>query len=258
MAITKDEMVERIKRRLGHPVVKVELDDTQIIDNINFAVQKWKKWAIGAATVEKYMTMALSAGQVFYDLPPEVTEVVNYSTEQAGSINTLFTIENYLYNQGLYDFITNTHGEYSLLSYHIARNFLEDLRKYIPDAYNYRYHRYTNQIEINPPPPSGGQMIIQGTNWNSPGMILLRTYVVETEVDKNLYDEDWIFDYSTSLSKRNLGLIRRKFENFQSIGNIGISMDGSSLIGEADTELEKLEETLRLEEPFDGYGLDLH
>jgi len=35
-------------------------------------------------------------------------------------------------------------------------------------------------------------------------------------------------------------------------------MDGSSLIGEADTELEKLEETLRLEEPFDGYGLDLH
>ena len=252
MAITKDEMVERIKRRLGHPVVKVELDDTQIIDNINFAVQKWKKWAIGAATVEKYMTMALSAGQVFYDLPPEVTEVVNYSTEQAGSINTLFTIENYLYNQGLYDFITNTHGEYSLLSYHIARNFLEDLRKYIPDAYNYRYHRYTNQIEINPPPPSGGQMIIQGTNWNSPGMILLRTYVVETEVDKNLYDEDWIFDYSTSLSKRNLGLIRRKFENFQSIGNIGISMDGSSLIGEAD------EETLRLEEPFDGYGLDLH
>ncbi len=257
MAITKDELIERIKRRLGHPVVKIELDDAQVIDNIEFAVKKWKKWAVGAGTVEKYMTLPLSAGQTFYDLPAEVVEVVNYSTEQAGSINTLFTIENYLYNQGLYDFITHTHGEYSILSYHIARNFLEDLRKYIPDAYNFRYHRYTNQIEINPPPPSGGSITVQGSNWNSPGVILLRTYVVETELNKNLYEEDWIFDYSTSLSKRNLGLIRRKFENFQSIGNIGIGLDGSSLIGEADAELEKLEETLRNEEPFDGYGLDL-
>ncbi len=257
MAITKEEFIEKIKRRLGHPVVKVELDDTQIIDNIDHAVKKWKKWAVGAGTVEKYMTIPLSAGQTIYDLPAEVTDVVGYSTEQAGSINQLFTIENYLYNQGLYDFITHTHGEYSLLSYHIARNFLEDLRKYIPDAYNFRYHRYTNQIEINPPPPSGGAIYIEGTAWNSPGIILLRTYVVETDVDKNLYDEDWIYDYSTALSKKNLGLIRRKFENFQSIGNIGIGLDGSSLIGEAETELERLEETLRLEESFDGYGLEL-
>jgi hypothetical protein len=257
MAITKDELIEKIKRRFGHPVVKVELDDTQIIDHIDFAVRKWKKWAVGAATVEKYMTLPLSAGQTMYDLPAEVVDVINYSTEQAGSINTLFTIENYLYNLGLYDFITHTQGEYSLLSYHIARNFLEDLRKYIPDAYNFRYHRYTNQIEIQPPPPSGGSMTIEGTNWNSPGIILLRTYVVETEVGKNLYDEDWIFDYSTALSKKSLGLIRRKFENFQSIGNIGLTMDGSSLIGEAESELERLEETLRTEEGFDGYGIEL-
>lgn len=257
MAQTKEEMVVRIRRRLGFPVVKVELDDAQIIDHIDFAVQKWKKWAVGAGTTEKYMTLPLSAGQTMYPLPDEVVEVVNYSTEQAGSINTLFTIENYLYNLGLYDFITHTHGEYSLLSYHIARNFLEDLRKYIPDAYNFRYHRYINTLEINPAPPSGGNMTIEGTNWNSPGIILLRTYVLETEVNKNLYDEDWIFDYSTALCKKSLGLIRRKFENFTSIGNIGLTMDGSSLIGEAESELERLEETLRTEEPFDGYGLEL-
>lgn len=258
MAITKDELIEKIKRRFGHPVVKVELDDAQIIDHIDFAVRKWKKWAIGAGTVEKYMTLPLSAGQSMYPLPEDVVEVIGYGTEQAGSINTLFTIENYLYNQGLYDFITHTQGEYSILSYHIARNFLEDLRKYIPDAYNFRYHRYTNTLEINPPPPSGSNITVQGTNWNSPGIILLRTYVVETEVGKNLYEEDWIYDYSTALSKKTLGLIRRKFENFTSIGNVGLSMDGSSLIGEADTELEKLEETLRTEEPFDGYGLELY
>jgi len=257
MAITKDELVEKIKRRLGHPVVKVELDDATIIDHINYTVQKWKKWAVGAATTEKYFTLPLSAGQTMYDLPDDVVEVINYSTEQAGSINTLFTIENYLYNQGLYDFITHTQGEYSILSYHIARNFLEDLRKYIPDAYNFRYHRYTNQIEINPPPPSGGTMTIQGTNWNSPGIILVRAYVLESDVARNLYDEVWVYDYATALSKKTLGLIRRKFEGFTSIGNVGITMDGSSLISEADTEIERLEEQLRLEEPFDGYGIEL-
>ena len=40
--------------------------------------------------------------------------------------------------------------------------------------------------------------------------------------------------------------------NFTSIGNTGISLDGDSLLGEGQSEKEKLEEELREEEAYEG------
>jgi hypothetical protein len=48
-------------------------------------------------------------------------------------------------------------------------------------------------------------------------------------------------------------LIRRKFANFTSIGNTGLSLDGDSLISEGTTEKERLEEKLKDEEVWDAY-----
>jgi hypothetical protein len=73
-----------------------------------------------------------------------------------------------------------------------------------------------------------------------------------TEVEEDLYESDWILDYVTALSKINLGIIRRKFESFSSMGNSGISLDGGDLISEGKDEKEALEETLRLEESWEG------
>ena len=47
-----------------------------------------------------------------------------------------------------------------------------------------------------------------------------------------------------------------KFSNFASLGNIGISLDGDSMISEGKEEKEKLEEDLRLEETWEGYGME--
>jgi hypothetical protein len=52
-----------------------------------------------------------------------------------------------------------------------------------------------------------------------------------------------------------LGRIRSKFAQFNSIGNIGIGLDGDTLLQEGITEKEKLDETLRLEESYEGYGI---
>ena len=52
-----------------------------------------------------------------------------------------------------------------------------------------------------------------------------------------------------------LGMIRRKFAQFNSIGNIGISLDGDQLVQEGKEEKDRLEETLRTEEGYDGYPI---
>lgn len=270
--MTKSDLAEKIMRRLGAPMIKVELDSSQLFDSIDVARNKFIKWAVGQATQETFITIMLSAGQYVYDLPIGVTEVVSYEDREGtyGDINTLFTIDNFLYNQGAFDMLLNTTGDnYSIISYHIARDFLETVQRYTPSKYNYKYHRYTNQIEIHPAPPSGSFLNIINNDGDtvavdSPGWILLRTFMIEGsslnnwvsgDTDNNFYESDWIFDYALAESKIMLGRVRSKFAQFASIGNTGISLDGDTLISEGKEEKDALKETLMLEESYTGYPI---
>lgn len=272
---SKSDLADLIKRRLGAPVIKVELTTQQIFDCIDYAKQKWVKWGIGNSQVETYFTLMLNAGQNFYDLPIGVLDIIEYNDQGSEwGINTLFTVDNFLYSRGVYDPLIWTGGYgYNLVSYHIARDFLKTVDKYTPSIYNYKYHKYTNQLEVQPAPPSGNALEVGGVTYDSPGFVLIRSYMMEGshyagmesdpskstwkrgDSDTNFYTSDWLFDYALAECKIVLGRIRSKFAQFASIGNIGISLDGDQLIQEGTTEKERLDETLRLEEGYEGYGI---
>ncbi len=284
--LSKAELAEKIKRRLGAPVIKVELEDIQIYDAIDYAKDKWVKWGAGNATVETFFTVLLLANQNFYDLPVGVTEIVNYDDNGRGyGINTLFTVENFMYSQGAYDGLLWASRGYgsSIVSYHIAIDWLKTLDRYTPSVYSYKYHRYTNQLEVHPAPPSGSYMEVVDENGqtvtvDSPGYVLVKSYMMEGShyanmetnnslstwkrtgiragsSDTNFYTSDWIFDYALAECKIMLGRIRSKFAQFNSIGNIGIALDGDQLLQEGIQEKETLDERLRLEESHEGYGI---
>lgn len=288
--ISKAELSEKIKRRLGAPVVKVELDDLQIYDAIDYAKDKWVRWGSGNATVETYFTVLLLANTNFYDLPLGVVDIVDCDDQGRGyGINTLFTVENFLFTRGTYNGLWSNYGYgSSLLDYHIAIDYLKTLDRYTPSIYNYKYHRYTNQLEVQPAPPSGSGTVDtvdsqgQTITVDSPGFALVRSFMIEgshyggmessnsesnwkrqttgmhnSDSDANFYTSDWIFDYSLAECKIILGRIRSKFAQFASIGNTGIALDGDQLIQEGIQEKERLEETLRLEESYEGYGISI-
>ena len=291
---SKNDLSERLKRRLGYPVIKVELDPQQIFDAIDYARDKWIKWAAGQATAETFFTVLLSAGKVFYDLPVGVVTIVDYDDRGAawGGINTLFTIDNYLFNRGAYNWIWATGYDYSFVSYHLSLDYLKTIDRYTPTAYNYKYHPYTNQLEVHPPPPCGNSMEVPvsgrecdgtlvTTTVDSPGFILVRSFMIEGSHysgmetnnriaepwkrkedslrsgnrNENFFVSDWIFDYALAECKIILGRIRSKFAGFTSIGNAGIDLDGADLVSEGKEEKAALEETLRLEEVWEGYPI---
>lgn len=267
MAVNKAGLSQKIRRRLGHPMVKVELDPQQITDSIDYARNKWIKWAVGNATQEIFFTVMLSGGQQLYDLPIGITEIVGYEDDvgTGSGIKTLFTIDNYLYQQGMFESLYEFGGEYTLISYHIARDFLELVRRYTPAKYSFRYHKYTNQLECLPAPDTGNSLTVNNVAYDSPGFILCKAYAIEgSQIDSNwspgdsdsdFYTSDWIFDYATAECKIILGGIRRKFAQFASVGNAGISLDGTELVQEGKEEKTYLDETLRSEEAYEGYGI---
>ena len=450
---TKTQLREMIKRKLGAPMIKIELCDDQINDHIDYSVSDYIDWAVSAGTDIVYFTLPLEAGRRYYDLPKGVLDILEYSEQGVGQggINTLFTMENYLYNNGMFDPLTAY--PQSVLGYHMVHDFLETIERYRPDQYNWRYHKIGNQLEITPTPKYGENQItikrvdpntnmvkdyildspgyvlvkanvIQGSTlpniirgwedvvkeiksgsetrvvnaaeadnnffaltqnaikqeltiykngveydkwrwyddngkmieWTAPDEILENdslllkyiTITIEENVDndlameetfeyktdnititaielaskllvlsekainihdieitlngnkylygidfniepddqtinfagstldgllvdgdilsvkfaginttieefkEDLYGNGWVIDSATALSKLSLGMIRRKFSQFASIGNAGISLDGDSLVSEAVSELEILKEELRNDEPWEG------
>jgi hypothetical protein len=190
MAISRTQLIGKVRRRLGEPMVKVELHDEQIIDHINYARQKWIKWATSNSTQDVYFTVLLQAGKKFYDLPAGVTDVIAYDDEpiQSGGINTLFTIDNFMFSRGFYGNVF--WGGYDLVSYHLVQDWLHTLRKYRTTPYNWRYHKSTNQLEISPTPMSSSNDIdvdvinpntglVETVAVDSPGWVMLRAYTIQ-------------------------------------------------------------------------------
>jgi len=230
-------------------MIRVELHNSQIEDCMAMARDEYMRWAVGGATDEVTFTIALSAGVSEYELPSGVTEVVkarDFDTSAHG-INTLFSAENYLYNQGVLSFLDNI-GNYSMIDYHMALEFIDLLDRYFPSYYTTRYNKASNTLSVRPTPDYDspvGYLIIDsfmmaGTDQNTTGPI-------PEEVYNAMWDVSWVQKYTLACSKEILGLIRRKFANFSSIGNEGISLDGSDLISEGKEEKEKLEEEIKLD-----------
>ena len=201
MAISRSHLIQKVRNRLGEPMVKVEVCDTQISQHIDYARQKFIKWAIGNATQEVYFTVLLQAGKRLYDLPAGITEVIKYDDNQIsmGGINTLFTMNNWMFSNGMYGGMFS--GGYDLISYHLALDFMQTLEKYSTTPYNWKYHKSTNQLEINPAPPQNeGQVYVIGEDsatglpqeyvFDSPGFIMLKAYMVQGTSLPN-YTPDW-------------------------------------------------------------------
>lgn len=256
--MTRKELIGWIRRRLGEPMVRVELHDSQIEDCIGQGKYEYIKWAVGNSTEEVVFTIALSAGIDEYELPSGVTEIVKVKELDVSSqgINTLFSVQNYMYNQGILSFLDNV-GNYSMIDYHMALDFIELLDRYTPSYYNWRYDSLKNKIRLRPTPdydsPAGYLIVhsymIRGTTEETFGEI-------PEEVFNSLWESNWLRSYSLACAKHTLGLIRRKFANFSSIGNEGISLDGDALISEAKEEMESLEEKMKDgSESYEGMGI---
>jgi hypothetical protein len=133
-------------------------------------------------------------------------------------------------------------------------DYLDLIDQYTPDYYVWRYNKSENKIKLSPIPDENSPsdyIIIQSS--------MLQGTTVDTKVisDTNynvIYDKGWVKDYTLAQCKITLGLIRRKFANFNSIGNTGISLDGDSLVSEGQMEMDSLEESVKLSEGSVGWG----
>ena len=244
---SRTELKDYALRKLGFPVVEINVDDDQLDDRIDDALTMYQQFHFDA--VEKtYMKHQLTTGDMAnnYVLMPNsvigVTRIFPIATDSVNSTNTgnfnMFDLTYQLRLNELYDFTSADYVYYALAKQHIRT-----LDLLFIGEQPIRFTRSNEKLFID-------------TNWTGSGKIKAGDYLIVDcykIVDPNeataIWSDNWLKKYTTALFKKQWGENLKKFAGVQLPG--GIMLNGQQIWNEAVDEIEHLEEKLRdtYEEP---------
>mgnify|MGYP003625711754 CR=1 FL=1 len=154
-----------LKKRLGSPVVCVEIDDSQFDIIIDDAIQDAARYLYGEGTKRDYLAFPVVKGTSAYELDCNITDAVSFDyTSHFDGINVLHSPTHMLlYN----DWVGS--GNYpggpgsgsggspgALVSYDIAMMYLKEVNNQFSRTYRAEYHEPSRKLVLAPTPNENG------------------------------------------------------------------------------------------------------
>jgi hypothetical protein len=227
----KQQLQDWIMKKLGAPVLDVEEETSQIVDNIDDAVQLFSRHS-GDVVYRSALVLTVTAGVDTYTLPDSIKSVLSFdATNGIGDgVNVLFSPLNQMYNMGFINFFSGTFGA-GLASFEIGMQYLRNTEKMLTAPFEVRFNKYNHTVQLIPKPHQDMFGVLEAYTEYDPGT-----------ADSDLYNEYWIKWYSLALCKISLGRIWSKYLGMTIPG--GATLNGAQLLQEGITEKMALEEML--------------
>ena len=276
---TRQELIDYCKRKLGAPVLEINVADEQIDDLVDDAIQLFQerhfdgvyptfyKYQItqndinrgrspGNNSVVGLVTTTVTTNIVgtattfrytensnYLQVPPNiigVNKIFQFDGNNAIT-NNMFSIKYQLFLNDVYSF-----GALEILSYAMVKTYLEDLDFLLNTQKQIRFNKRQDRLYLD-------------IDWSS---ISVGTYIIidcYSTLDPNdyvrIYNDSFLKPYLTSLIKRQWGQNLIKFQGVKLPG--GIELNGRQIYDdgqkEIDALMEKMSNTYELP-PFDMIG----
>ena len=216
-------------RRLGYPVIQINIDDDQLEDRIDEAFQYFQDYHFDG-TQKIYATHTVTQQDInnqYLNVNPCITGITRILPIDDSQANVnMFDLRYQLRLNELYDFTSASYINYTLTLQHLRT--LELLFTGITPV---RFNRHMNKLFID-------------WSWGSsitPNMVVvLEGYqVLDPEVFPDVYNNRWLKEYATALIKRQWGSNLLKYGSVQLPG--GMTLEGDKIYNEAIRQIEKLE-----------------
>jgi hypothetical protein len=224
---------QHILKRLGAPVINIELADEQIEIWIEDALHMFVEVHYDGLDTG-FVFLDVIAGTSTYELPGTVHSVIKIHGVNA----SLSTDEHLLVNPYLVGGSNITYG-HSVLDYEIYRQTIASYQSYTETSLRFEFNSTTHDLNILETPKASTRVALQ---------------VHASPVDvTEMYSNHWVQAYATCLCKLAWGENLGKFEGATLPG--GVSIDYNRIITEATETKRELEEeiTERYQEPIDFY-----
>ena len=219
-----------ILRRLGYPVIEINVDDEQVEERIDDALLKFRDYHYDG-TQHLYLPYAVTQTDIdnrYVTLPESIIGVTRIFdvNDSYGAMN-LFNIRYQLHLNELFNI-----SSVSVTPYVVAMRHIEFLEEVFVGKKPIRFNRHMDRLYVD-------------MNWKDdiyPGQyIIIDCYkTVDPEEFPDVWDDPWLKEYATQLVKRQWGEHLKLYEGMNLPG--GITFNGQKIWDEANTKVEELEQ----------------
>jgi hypothetical protein len=218
-------------RKLGAPVININVDDDQVDDRIDEALLYFADYHFDGTdkTYYKWQITPTDIANKYITLPDNIIGAVNiFDVGAALNTNNLFNIR---YQIALNDLYTLT--SVSMVPYVMALTHIQFLEQILVGKKPIRYNRHVNKLYID----------MDWTTLNVGDYLIVEAYmVIDPDTYTKTWGDRWLARYAACLIKQQWGSNLKKFGNMQMPG--GIVFNGQQIYNEATEERAILEKEM--------------
>ena len=259
---TRGELIDYCKRKLGAPVLEINVADEQVEDLIDDAVQffqerhfdgvyqSYRKYKVtqedidrgkgtggaGITTTTVNTTVGVTTqfdyteNSNYLPIPPEVLGVTKiFHFDGSNTItNNMFSVKYQLFLNDIYYW-----GATELLSYAMVKTYLEDINFLLTTEKQIRFNKRQDRLYLD-------------LDW---GSLTVGDYLIIdcfTLLDPSSYPRVWndsfLKPYATALIKKQWGQNLLKFQGVKLPG--GVELNGREIYEDAEKDIEKIRENM--------------
>jgi hypothetical protein len=229
---SKAEFKEYCLRKLGKPVIEINVDDDQVDDRIDEALRYYYDYHFDGSEKVYYKHQVTSQDKAnkYITLPENIIGAVSVFSIADPSIRSddLFNIR---YQIALNDLYTLT--SVSMVPYYMVMEHLALITELLVGKQPIRYSRHKDRLHVD-------------MDWNTikeGEYLLVEAYeVIDPEVYTDAWNDRWLQNYCTALIKRQWGSNLTKFSGLQLPG--GVQFNGEKILDDAVNEIQKMEDEM--------------
>ena len=251
---TRETLKQYCLRALGQPVIEINVDDDQLEDRIDEAVQYFQQYHydgirrtylkyqytaddktritsdVSESVTKNSVTSTWKEGQGYIVVPDSIISVINiFPFSNKGNLN-LFDVRYQMRLNDLYDFSST-----SIINYDTVLRHLDFLDHILVGEKPIRFNQHDNRLYIDMDWTNDLQVV---------EYIVIEAYrKLDPATYTDVFNDIYLKRYTTALFKKQWGANLSKFGGVQMIG--GVTLNGQQIYMEAMQDIEKLETEIR-------------
>lgn len=229
---TRSDFKEYCLRKLGKPVIEINVDDDQVDDRVDEAIKYYWDYHFDGTEMMYYKHQITSQDKSnrYITMPENIIGVVHLFPigDPAVTSQDIFNIR---YQIALNDLYTLTNV--SIVPFYMAMQHIALLQEILVGKQPIRYNRHRNILHLD-------------MDWDKVNLgdyIVIQAYqIVDPTEYTDMWGDRWLQNYCTQLIKQQWGANLIKFQGLQLPG--GVQFNGQKIYDDATEQIEKMQQEM--------------
>jgi hypothetical protein len=227
---TRNEFKDHILRKLGAPVIEINVADEQVEDRIDEAVSFWREYHYNGSQLVylKHQLTQTDIDNGYIALPTDILGISGiFNLNASNSVGAgMFNVN--------YQFVLNNIEDmtgYNMQHYYMSMQHIEMMQEILVGMQHIRYNRHVNRLWLD----------TTKENLTVDQYVIIEAYdIIDPSQYTEVWSDRWLQNYASQLVKEQWGSNLTKFTGMQLVG--GVSFNGEQILSEARDERKLMEE----------------